>query len=54
MFLYEAEGNIADQVASGAKFKTLGGILALVTVIPTLILGIFWGQLANWIHLKVW
>ena len=54
MFLYEAEGNIADQVAAGAKLKTLGGILAIVTLIPTLVLGIFWGQLANWIQLKVW
>lgn len=54
MFLYDAESNIADQVAAGAKLRTLGGILALVTVIPTLVLGVFWGQLATWIQLKVW
>lgn len=54
MFIHDAEGELADQVSSGAQFQVLGGLLAFVTVLPTLILGIFWNQLATWIQHKVW
>ncbi len=54
MFLYDPEGDVAVQGAVPPRFGALSGTLAVVTVIPTIVLGIFWNQLAQWINLKVW
>lgn len=32
----------------------LAGTLSLVTMVPTLVLGLFWGPLAAWIAMRTW
>lgn len=54
MFLHDPIDEAAETRAATVKLKTLGGILAVVTVVPTIVLGLFWGQLAQWIQLRVW
>ncbi|RPH96174.1 NADH-quinone oxidoreductase subunit N [candidate division KSB1 bacterium] len=39
---------------SGFRWGSVVGILSLATVIPTLILGVWWGPLFEWIHLRTW
>ena len=54
MYLDEAETSIDMQDSVAPRFRTLSGVIAIVTVVPTVVLGIFWGQLSNWIQLRVW
>jgi NADH-quinone oxidoreductase subunit N len=55
MFLSEPDEQTASAVAlSKAKLGVLGGALSLVTVIPTLVLGLWWGPLAEWLLMRSW
>ena len=53
MFISEPEGDLVEKVAAGVQFKKLGAVLTIVTVVPTLVLGVFWGQLAQWVQMRV-
>jgi NADH-quinone oxidoreductase subunit N len=55
MFLSDPDEQAASAVAlSKAKLGVLGGALSLVTVIPTLVLGLWWGPLAEWLLMRSW
>jgi NADH-quinone oxidoreductase subunit N len=54
MFLFDPEGDVAVKGATAPRFGVLSGTLAVVTIVPTVVLGLFWNQLAQWISLKVW
>ncbi len=53
MFLYDPVEEAEGVEVQGLKLGTLGGVLALVTVVPTVVLGVYWGPLANWVHLRI-
>jgi len=53
MFLYDPDGEAVEKEVSVTRLKTLGGVLAVVTIVPTLVLGLFWGQLAEWIQMRI-
>lgn len=36
------------------SFGGLGAMLAVITLVPTVVLGLFWGQLVEWIQQQVW
>ncbi|HEY3296836.1 MAG TPA: NADH-quinone oxidoreductase subunit N [bacterium] len=55
MFLYEPMPDTAALLPNpGIKFKGLLATLSLLAIAPTLILGLWWGPLAEWIGLKTW
>jgi NADH-quinone oxidoreductase subunit N len=55
MFLSEPDEQAASFAAlSKARLGVLGGALSLVTVIPTLVLGLWWGPLADWLLMRSW
>jgi NADH-quinone oxidoreductase subunit N len=55
MFLSDPDEQATSTAAlSEAKLGVLGGALSLVTVIPTLVLGLWWGPLAEWLLLRSW
>ncbi len=53
MFLYDPDVAIVAQGGGGFRLGTLTSILLLVTVVPTLLLGVYWGPLAEWIKLRL-
>ncbi len=53
MFLLQPEGEVVEKGLIPTQLKTLGSVLAIITILPTLILGLFWAQLANWIGLRI-
>jgi NADH-quinone oxidoreductase subunit N len=55
MFLSDPDEQTGSVAAlAGAKLGMLGGALALITVVPTLVLGLWWGPLAEWLMLRIW
>ncbi len=51
MFLHDpVEG---EAVVPETGFGKLAGVLIAVTVVPTLVLGVWWGPLAEWIKFRV-
>jgi NADH-quinone oxidoreductase subunit N len=54
MFLAEPEEEFAvGTPAARVPMSSLAIVLLMVTLVPTILLGIFWGQFAQWIQLKV-
>jgi NADH-quinone oxidoreductase subunit N len=54
MFLEEPdEEAVPANPGPGIRIGALSGTLFFLTLVPTIVLGVFWGQLAEWIHLKV-
>ena len=53
MFLYDPDVVPVEQDEGGFKLGTLTSVLLLVTVVPTLLLGVYWGPLAEWIKLRL-
>jgi len=53
MFLYDPAPEAAESTEAEVPLGTLAAILALATVVPTLVLGVWWGPLAEWIKLRV-
>lgn len=54
MYLSDPELELNTNVDSSLKMSGLAGALALVTVVPTLVLGLWWGPLASWISARIW
>ncbi len=55
MFLYDPLPEVAAAAPRPAfRLDNLAGALSLVTLIPTLVLGLFWGPLADWISMRSW
>ncbi|MFZ5432342.1 MAG: NADH-quinone oxidoreductase subunit N [Calditrichota bacterium] len=55
MYLQDETAEEAEVTAGSAfSWGSLAGILSLVTVIPTLVLGIWWGPLSEWISARIW
>lgn len=54
MFLYDPAPASEEEEGMGRfKLGTLTSVLTLVTVVPTVVLGVFWGPLAEWIKLRL-
>jgi NADH-quinone oxidoreductase subunit N len=54
MFLAEPDVEaVPANPGPGIRIGALSGTLLFLTLVPTVVLGIFWGQLAEWIHFKV-
>ena len=54
MFLHEPEPELATASANPhLKLGMMTAILAVATVVPTLVLGVWWGGLAEWIASKI-
>lgn len=55
MFLFEPLPDTAALLpGSGVKLRGLLATLSVLAIAPTLILGLWWGPLAEWIGLKTW
>lgn len=54
MFLFDPVEEAGQEPLPAITFGKLAGILALVTIIPTVVLGVYWGPLSDWIMLRVW
>ncbi|MDD5087793.1 MAG: NADH-quinone oxidoreductase subunit N [bacterium] len=50
MYLNDPDPELGIRIDSGVRMTRLAAVLALVTVVPTLALGLWWGPLANWIN----
>jgi NADH-quinone oxidoreductase subunit N len=51
MFLYDPEPELVPTTANhGLKLGRMTAVLVLVTVVPTLVFGVWWGPLAEWIR----
>ena len=53
MFLYDPVEVPGEPAIPGVKLGTLAAVLTLVTIVPTLVLGVYWGPLATWIQARV-
>ncbi len=53
MFLYDPDVALVELDGGGFKLGTLTSVLLLVTIVPTLVLGVYWGPLAEWIKLRL-
>ncbi|MBU0508472.1 NADH-quinone oxidoreductase subunit N [bacterium] len=54
MYLQDPVPELETDSVSHVKMKGLAVVLALATVVPTLVLGIWWGPLAVWIGARIW
>jgi NADH-quinone oxidoreductase subunit N len=51
MFLQDPAPELIPEIGvSGVKLDRLTAVLLLVTVVPTLVLGVWWGSLAEWVR----
>lgn len=54
MYIVDSTESTDEPAPKQPRFSTLGAVVSFATVAPTLVFGLWWGPLAEWIRLRIW